>query len=104
MKGDPIQAWRSFSTPYREDIVHLKMPIYIAYGTADPSSESCDLLPIYFELYGKKNYELTPYVDRGHSFQKVVNGKSDYNDIIFKDIIQIFILWTENLQITERVN
>jgi len=61
-------SWQSFSKNFIEDIVSVKCPIYIAYGTEDLSAELCDLLPIYFEGKEKHNYVLKRYIGLDHNF------------------------------------
>lgn len=97
ISGDPIKTWKSFSQPMWNDLINLKNPVYIAYGTADISSSGYELMPIYFDLVGKTDYVVKPYIDRGHNFEKVIDGKSDFNDIKWQEAMQGFIEWLNSM-------
>lgn len=55
--GDPDRTWKSFSQIYIDKLTALKMPVFVPYGTEDPGGHLCYLLPVYFELAGKTDYE-----------------------------------------------
>ena len=45
-QGDTFKATYSFSENFVDDILELRKPIFIAYGTKDIGTLGCDLLPI----------------------------------------------------------
>lgn len=95
--GDRNATWRGFSRPLVDTLAALPMPLYIAYGTEDPGGQHGVLLPIYFELAGKHNYQIRAYEGRGHNFEAVhPDGGSDYGDMKWKDAIEEFLAWCEN--------
>ena len=97
--GNTKQTWRSFSRPFIEDIVNLKMPVYVAYGTEDLGPCMCDLLPLFFELKGKHDYKMHAFVGCGHNFEPILSdGKHDFDNMHWQDVIDEFITWSENLQ------
>lgn len=96
--GDRAATWMGFSRPYVQRLAALSMPLYIAYGTEDPGGQHSVLLPIYFELAGKHNYHIRAFEGRGHNFETVgKDGKSNYDDIQWKQAIGEFLAWLENL-------
>lgn len=97
INGDPAKTWKSFSYPTWNDLINLQIPIYIAYGTADISSSGYEMMPIYFDLTDKTDYVVRPYIDRGHNFEKVVNGESDFDDMMWQEAMQEFIEWLNSL-------
>jgi dienelactone hydrolase len=74
--GDTNKAWTSFSMPLVSYLLQIKVPLLIAYGTADIVADYCDLLPIDFIRAGKHNYTLKPYLGSDHSFQEAVYDKA----------------------------
>jgi len=94
-----IKTWKSFTYSAREELVKLKTPIYVAYGTEDlDHSESCDLLPIYFERAGKTNYKMMPWVGCGHNFEEISpEGVSNYDKMHWDDVMNSFVDWFEKL-------
>ena len=98
--GDPPYTWISFTLPLWESLIELKTPIFITYGTMDTnSSESCELLPVYFEKYGKTNYKILPFVGCGHNFEEIdEDGQPDFNNMYWDKAINEFIIWWESLK------
>ncbi|GHT61751.1 hypothetical protein FACS189451_04470 [Bacteroidia bacterium] len=96
--GDPNHTWKSFSQSFLPVMLQLKMPVYVAYGTQDDiRTEGCDYLPIYFELKGKKNYVIRPFVNCGHNFEEILpNGQSDFEKMHWNDVMEEFIKYVEN--------
>ena len=94
---DPVHTWKSFSSQYIEKFVALKMPVFIAYGTEDICALSCDLLPVFFELAGKTNYKMRPFVGMGHNFEEITpDGKSNWDNMYWDTAINEFINWVNN--------
>jgi hypothetical protein len=92
--GDPNKTWVSFSRPLLDDLLNLKKPLYVAYGTEDITSAFCDLLPIYFIKEQKSNLTLKPYIGLEHNFFEIDSlGKPVYTKGHWEDVIQGFIKW-----------
>ena len=81
------------------DLIQLKTPVFIAYGTEDlESSEGSELLPIYFENEGKTNYKMMPWVGCGHNFEEISpEGISNYDKMHWDDVMNSFVEWIEKL-------
>ena len=92
-----LKSWASFSRSFREDLIKMKKPLFLAYGTEDyPKCIGYDPLPIYFELEGKTNYKMYPVVRGDHNFDESdsngeCNGKSHWTDVMNE-----FTKWLEN--------
>lgn len=99
--SDRAKTWTSFTMPLWDDLIRLKAPIFITYGTKDlESTESCELLPIYFEKARKTNYLMKPYVGCGHNFEEISSeGVSDYSKMHWVDVMSNFVEWMEKLQV-----
>jgi len=86
----------SFGRSFREDLIKMKKPLFLAFGTEDyPKCIGYDPLPIYFELEGKTNYKMYPVVGSGHNFEELdsngeSNGKNHYTDVMNE-----FVKWLE---------
>jgi hypothetical protein len=96
---DNVKSWVSFSLSSRENLVKMKTPIFIAYGTKDlEHADGCDLLPIYFEMNGKKNYKMMPFVGCGHNFEEISSdGKHNWEKMHWQEAIDGFIEMWENM-------
>lgn len=71
--GDPYRTWYSFSGDNLENLLKIKVPLYIAYGTDDSvNALSCDILPIEFSRRGKTNLTLRAWIDHDHRFSRSV--------------------------------
>lgn len=94
---DSRATWTGFSRPYPEEMARMTVPVFIAYGTEDPGARNCVLLPVHFELAGKRNYRIRPFEGRGHNFERIgPDGGSDYDDMQWKQAIEEFLAWCEN--------
>lgn len=96
VKNHPsLVSWKSFSKSTMSTLAHLKIPVYIAYGSNDITSDLCDLIPIYFVENKKLNYSLKRYPNLEHNFFPV-NDKSevDYNNGKWKEVMNSFIEWS----------
>ncbi|GHU72521.1 hypothetical protein FACS189413_15720 [Bacteroidia bacterium] len=94
--GDPSHTWKSFSISFLQEMIHLKMPVYVTYGTEDSGTEDCDYLPIYFELSKKTNYAIRAFVGLGHNFEEVLpDGKSNYDNMYWDQAVKEFFNWIE---------
>ena len=70
--------------------------LYVAFGTEDDGASMCDLLPLFFELKGKHNYKIHAFIGCGHNFEQILpDGKSDYENMHWQDVMDEFIDWCE---------
>lgn len=93
-RGDTFKATFSFSENFVDDILNLRKPIFIAYGTKDIGTLSCDILPIEFERIGKTDYKLMAYPGLGHNFEEIdENGKANYDKMHWDEVFNEFIKW-----------
>ena len=73
LKQNPhLTGQKSFSKPYINDLLKLKIPIYIAYGTEDITSDLCDLMPLLFLAEGKNNLTVKRYIHLEHNFLRLM--------------------------------
>jgi len=57
----------------------------------------CDILPIFFELTGKTDYKMRPFVGYGHNFEEIEpDGSSNWDKMYWNDAVNEFILWVES--------
>ncbi|MDR0872875.1 MAG: alpha/beta hydrolase family protein [Prevotellaceae bacterium] len=97
--GDSKKTWKSFSAPILKQLTDLKMPVFVSYGTEDDGAQMCDILPIYFELVGKTNYKMRPFVGCGHNFEEITpDGKHNWDKMYWKEAMNEFIDWCESLE------
>lgn len=100
IESDPAKTWQSFGYPDIQRLVNLKMPVYLAYGTEDIGAQMCDLMPIYFELKGKTEYKIRPFLGCGHNFEEYTDdGHPDYNKMHWIEVMNEFIVWCEHLKL-----
>lgn len=73
--GDSPKTTVSFSSPAREWLVKLNIPVLVAFGTADITAAPCATLPLDFLRAGKQNLTLKIYPDYDHHFfEKMADG------------------------------
>lgn len=95
-KGDTFKATFSFSENFVDDILNLRKPIFVAYGTKDIGTLGCDLLPIEFERIGKSDYLIKAYPGLGHNFEEIdEDGNSNYEKMHWDEVFNEFINWTK---------
>ena len=88
-------SWKSFSKSQLNELVDLKIPVYIAYGSNDINSDFCDLLPLYFIEKGKSNYEVLRYPNLEHNFFPIdKNGNPDYQNGRWFVVMNSFVNWS----------
>ena len=91
--GDSYRAWYSFSVRNLDNLLKIKIPLYVAYGTDDREiAANMDMLPVEFELAGKKNLTFRPYLNHDHQFFKsekdssgIVTAKTYNGDAVAKE-------------------
>ncbi len=85
---------QSFSKPFYYDLLKLKIPIYMAYGTEDIIADLCDLMPLYFIENGKTNLTLKRYLGVDHNFFELdEHGRSNHERGHWEDVMNEFINW-----------
>lgn len=94
-------SWKSFSKNTFSELLSLKQPIYIAYGTEDNVSDQCDMLPLLFIEKGKSNYVVKRYTGLEHNFfPKDENGQVDYKNGKWKEVIREYLEWMSHSSIS----
>lgn len=98
IKNHPsLTSWESFSKPTMNQLLKLKIPVYIAYGSQDIGADLCDLLPLYFIVNKKSNYKIVRYPNLEHNFFPIdANGQPDYQNGKWKSVMNEFIKWSSN--------
>jgi hypothetical protein len=96
IKAHPsLVAWESFTKPTLNELLRLKVPLYIAYGSQDIIADFCDLLPLYFIEQGKHDYVLKRYANLEHNFFPVdENGRVNYSEGKWRQVMQEFLDWS----------
>lgn len=91
---DSPQTTISFSRPILPELISLKIPLFIGYGTKDIAAAYCDLLPIDLIRAGKADYNIVPYMGLEHNFFEVDStGKPDYNKCHWDRVMSDFTTW-----------
>ena len=92
-------SWKSFSKSQLNELVDLKIPVYIAYGSNDINGDFCDLLPLYFIEKGKSNYRVLRYPNLEHNFFPIdINGNLDYQNGRWFVVMNEFVFWSVPLK------
>jgi dienelactone hydrolase len=95
--GDPNITWKTFNKSQLENLLKLKVPIYVAYGTEDYKAIMCDLLPIHFISAGNTNLTLKAYVGLEHNFMEIDKARKPiYSKIHWQEVMDEFIKWVES--------
>lgn len=85
-----------FSEPIYDDWLSLKIPIYLAYGTEDRTSDLCDLMPIFFIQNKKDNLTMKRYLKQDHNFFDIKEGKPDYINGHWPEVMNQFLDWIKS--------
>jgi len=89
-----LKAWKTFSEPLYDDWLSLDIPIYLAYGTEDRTSDLCDIVPLFFIEKGKDNLTLKRYLELEHNFFELdENGRANHEKGHWKEVMEEFIKW-----------
>ncbi|WP_417266411.1 alpha/beta fold hydrolase [Brumimicrobium sp.] len=95
LKARPhLTSWRSFSKSSLHELAGLKIPVYIVYGSEDIGCVNSDMIPLYFIEQGKMNYVVKRYPGLEHNFFPLVDGKPDYKNGEWKNVMNAFIEWS----------
>jgi len=95
--AENARTWTSFSRCYIGEMARIVAPLFIAYGTEDAGARTCDLLPVYLELGGKRNYAFHPFVGRGHNFEAINDSVSDFDDMAWQEAVDSFAEWIKKI-------
>ena len=91
-----LKSWASFSKSTLDQLVLLKIPIYIAYGSEDIIADGCDFIPHRMIENGKDNLTLKRYNGLEHNFFPVMeNGEVDYKNGRWIEVMNTFLDWTK---------
>jgi pimeloyl-ACP methyl ester carboxylesterase len=91
--ADANRTWLSFDEPLIPYFLKLKQPIYVCYGTVDPKSVMCDVLPIYFISAGKQNLTMKPYPGLEHNYCQVDEKLKPKGEGIWDEVMVAFVKW-----------
>jgi len=87
-----LKAWESFSEILYDDWLSLDIPIYLAYGTEDRTSDLCDIVPLFFIQNEKDNLTLNRCLGLDHNFfPKGEDGRPDYNNGQWSKVVDDFL-------------
>lgn len=93
--GDSPKATFSFSENFLDDLLALRVPLYVMYGTRDIGSLGCDYLPLELERAGKRDYVLKAYPGLGHNYEQVDEaGRSNYEQMHWDEAFGGFLRWS----------
>ncbi len=96
-----LVSWESFSKPTVTELLKLKIPVYIAYGSEDVIADPCDLLPLLFIENSKSNYLIKRYPNLNHNFFPILeNGRANHKDGKWKVVFSDFISWCNTDDVT----
>lgn len=88
------ETWRSFSQDQTEELLGLKIPVYIVYGTRDITARYCDLLPLEFTRRGKTNFTMKPYPGLEHNFAELdEKGRPIWEKMHWQEVVEGFAMW-----------
>lgn len=89
-----LNAWKTFTQTYYDDWLTLDIPIYLAYGTEDRTSDLCDIVPLFFIEKGKDNLTIKRYLGLEHNFFELnENGRANHEKGHWKEVMEEFIKW-----------
>jgi pimeloyl-ACP methyl ester carboxylesterase len=87
-------ALRTFSETFYDDWLQLSIPIYMAYGTEDATSDLCDIIPLFFIEKGKNNLTLKRYPGLEHNFFEINDqGRPVYEKAHWPEVMDAFLQW-----------
>lgn len=97
--GHTYQRWYSFSEPSINNLLKVKIPIFIAMGAKDKSVpiESFYLIPIEFARLGKTNLTYKIYPEYDHSFNIPPKSEKENWQFHFMDVFNDLLKWKNQL-------
>lgn len=95
IKAEPsLNAWKTFTETYYDDWLTLDIPIYLAYGTEDRSSDLCDIVPFFFIKQDNHNLTFKRYLGLEHNFFEILeNGRANHKKGHWHEVMQEFTDW-----------
>ncbi|WP_395058501.1 dienelactone hydrolase family protein [Flavobacterium sp.] len=95
--GDTYKATYSFSLPQRENLLQLKIPILVTYGSKDVAANYNDLFQIEVIRDRKQNFRFINYSGLEHNFF-AVNEKSEpiYEKENWDKVAKDWLEWLHN--------
>lgn len=91
-----LNAWKTFSEPFYDDWLSMDIPIYLAYGTEDRTSDLCDIVPLFFISANKDNLTLKRHLHLEHNFFEVEeDGSTNYDKGHWEDVMNEFLDWLD---------
>lgn len=94
-KYPKLKSWSTFGGLYLNDWLKLKIPIYLAYGTSDITSQLCDVVPLYFIRNHKTNLTIKRYIGLNHNYFEVdKNGEPIFSKSHWSTAMENFVLWS----------
>lgn len=95
--GCTYKRWYGFSEPSINNLLKIKVPIFVAHGAKDENVpiESSLLIPLEFIRNGKKNLTYKYYSDLDHSLMTVPKSENEEAVEKWDEIFEEFIKWCE---------
>lgn len=95
--GCTYKRWYGFSEPSINNLLKIKIPIFVVHGAKDENVpiESSLLIPLEFIRNGKKNLTYKYYPDLDHSLMTVPKSEKDEAVEKWDEIFEEFLKWCE---------
>lgn len=91
-----LKYWVSISRSFREDLIKMKKPLFLAYGTEDyPKCIGYDFLPLYFNIEGKQNFAIYPLIGCNHNFDELDSNGENTGKRHWTDVMNEYTKWLE---------
>ncbi|WP_052732630.1 alpha/beta hydrolase [Hymenobacter terrenus] len=96
-RGHSYQRWSTFTEPSINNLLKIKVPLFVAVGALDTSVpiESSYLIPIEFIRYKKRNLSFNVYPHYDHSFRTSSINSTQQADNGFMKVFEEFMDWVE---------
>lgn len=99
--GHSYQRWASFTEPSINNLLKVKIPIFIAMGSKDTAVpiESAYYIPIEFARHKKDNLTFKVYPELDHSFNIPPKKEGEEWQVLFMDIFLEMMNWVETIRL-----
>ncbi|WP_312921929.1 alpha/beta hydrolase [Empedobacter brevis] len=89
------RRWHHFSEPPIENLLKIKVPVFVVHGAKDTSVpvESALLIPVEFIRHKKNNLTFKLYPEYDHSFNKVFENEPEKYESHWMDVFEDFMEW-----------
>jgi len=95
-KGDTHKATFEFSEPPIIQLLKLKIPVLVSYGTKDESAAFNDFMRVDFIRKGKRNFTFNPYVGTEHNFFPLTtDNKLNYDIFNWDKVANDWLKWLD---------